>query len=280
MPSRRREGHPLALFYLVAYDNNQNAKDALAHSDNRHHVWMREDGTLALDIGFNIRSRSSAILATIGRNDTDIRLHRPSISKLHCSFEIDLHTNVVMLHDRSFHGTTQVYGENATPFEHQRQRQVVVQEDLNTVIGMGGARRNLYQFELIWYRKPAESMEMVKNRQEISRGYEDPPSLIRTVFDEGDTEPPSRRETRPHTAGPRQKMRYATIGPPLGSGQFGTVHKAVDADTGKLMAVKILRRPVAASGQDNWTPSQYHALKREVEHLSELDHVSQSTDPQ
>jgi serine/threonine protein kinase len=38
-------------------------------------------------------------------------------------------------------------------------------------------------------------------------------------------------------------MRYVTVGGKLGSGQFGTVYKAIDVDSGKLMAVKVLERP-------------------------------------
>jgi serine/threonine protein kinase len=39
-------------------------------------------------------------------------------------------------------------------------------------------------------------------------------------------------------------MRYVEVGDPLGSGQFGTVHKAIDVDSGKFMAVKKIERPV------------------------------------
>ena len=34
-----------------------------------------------------------------------------------------------------------------------------------------------------------------------------------------------------------------TVGPPLGSRQFGTVHKAIDMDSGKFMAIKIVEQP-------------------------------------
>ncbi|KAH6980500.1 kinase-like domain-containing protein [Ilyonectria destructans] len=57
----------------------------------------------------------------------------------------------------------------------------------------------------------------------------------------------------------------------LRSGQFGVVQKAVDADTGKIMAVKILKRPTGASERKMLS----NALKREVETLSRLSHSSQ-----
>jgi hypothetical protein len=104
------------------------------------------------------------------------------------------------------------------------------------------------------------------------------PRLARTV-NEAPTDLPSRRETRPHTPGQRQlKMRYVKVeGGNLGSGQFGTVHKAIDVDSGKFMAVKILERPTRASKQEEWRQSLYYALKREVETLSEISHVSMSS---
>jgi hypothetical protein len=99
--------------------------------------------------------------------------------------------------------------------------------------------------------------------------------LARTV-DEADTVLPSRRETRPHTVGPQQpQMRYKKIGKALGSGQFGNVYKAVDADTGRLMAVKVLKRPTGTSER----MTLFNALKREVETLSRLSHVSATDFP-
>jgi hypothetical protein len=101
------------------------------------------------------------------------------------------------------------------------------------------------------------------------------PRLSRTV-DEAPTDLPSRRETRPHTPGCLQlKMRYVkVVGGKLGSGQFRTVHKAIDVDSGKFMAVKILEQPTRKSKQEEWRMSIYYALKREVETLSDISHVS------
>ncbi|KAL5370727.1 hypothetical protein PMIN02_013079, partial [Paraphaeosphaeria minitans] len=54
------------------------------------------------------------------------------------------------------------------------------------------------------------------------------------------------------------------IPPQLGAGSFGVVYRAVDVDSGKLIAVKIVKQ----------VDSQALQLKREVELLSQLDHVS------
>jgi serine/threonine protein kinase len=58
----------------------------------------------------------------------------------------------------------------------------------------------------------------------------------------------SRQETRPYTPGQQQlKIRYIKVRPKLGSGQFGTVYKAIDIDSEKFIAVKILERPTRVS---------------------------------
>jgi len=100
----RPRPHPLALFSLEP--ENERAKNVVAHPCNSHLVsTLRDDGAIALDIGFNIRSKSCNTLATLGRGEADIILEGSSIAKVQCSFEIDLDTNVVMLYDRS-HGQT------------------------------------------------------------------------------------------------------------------------------------------------------------------------------
>jgi hypothetical protein len=82
----RPQPHPLALFSLIP--QNARAKDVVAHPCNSHLASTLRDGTLALDIGFNIRSQSCNTLATLGRNG-DIILEGSSIAKVQSSFEID-----------------------------------------------------------------------------------------------------------------------------------------------------------------------------------------------
>jgi hypothetical protein len=279
MPHPYPHPHPLALFSLVPI--NKRAKAVIADPLNDHLVSENECGNLVLDIGFHIRSKSRNTLATLGRGDADIFVAGSNIAKIQCSFEIDLDTNIVMLYDRSHGQTTQVLavpGDDVKPFEYGRLRKVVVQERLNTIIGMGEGRGRV-QFELKWHPVPAEMMEKVKSRENISLGCEENPRLARTI-DEADTIMPSRRETRVHTPGPRQlEMRYAKLDKRrLGSGQFGEVYKVVDVDSGRLMAVKILKRPVDETRKelDRWKESVYYALKREVETLARINHVSKT----
>ena len=264
--------HPHSLALLSLQPMNKRAEEVVAHSINEPFISTLENGRLALDIG-HIRSKSGTnTLATLGRGDTDIFVAGSSISKVQCSFEIDLDTKIVMLYDRSHSQTTQVFGENATPFEYGRVRKVVVQKELNTIIGMGGEGRKLVQFELVWHQGPIETIDKINN---LAFGHQENPRLARTI-DDADTVLPSRRETRPHTPGTGQlKMRYARV-VMLGSGHFGEVYKAINVDSGKFMAVKILKRPVNARKQqlEEWRQSVYYALKREVEHLANLSHVS------
>ena len=269
----RPQRHPLALFSLKPH--NPRAHDAVAHPSNIYLHSTLPDGALALDVGFNIRSQSRNTLATLGRNDTDIIVEGSSIGRVQCSFEIDLDSRVVMLYDRSNGQTTQVFGDNATPFEHGRLRRVVVQKGLNTIIGMGGVGCDLVQLELIWHQGPVDTVEKVKNQDGIPCGAEENPRLARTV-DEAPTVLPSQRVTRIHTPGERKlRMRYEKVGTPLGSGQFGIVHKCVDADSGKFMAVKILKRPPGKLRED-WREELHYTLKREVETLSNISHVSKT----
>jgi len=270
----RAHPHPLALFSLQPI--NDRAKDVVTHTENSSFVSTLDDGTLALDIG-HIRSKSyKTTLATLGR-DGDIFVEGCSIAKIQCSFEI-LDTNVVMFYDRSHGQTTQVFGEHPTPFEYGRPRKVVVEDMLNEIIGMGGEGRNLVLFRLRWHQDPNVTATKIKSRESIASHYEEHPRLARTI-DEADTILPSQRGTRIHTPGNLQlKMRYATIGDMLGAGQFGRVYKARDVDSGKLMAVKMLKLPDDATKKqrDHWRESVYYALKREVENLAKINHVSKS----
>jgi len=273
-----RPPHPLAFFSLIPYPGSERAKRVVDHPDNVRHVSTLRDGVEALDVGFHIRGKSSTTLATIGRGVTaDIYVEGSSISQIQCSFEINLDSGVVMLYDRSFAQSTQVFGTNATPFEHGRVRRVLVQEGLNTIIGIGGERQDLVQFELKWHQDLTKMAEIIKNYDALACGRIENPRLARTV-DVSPTDCLSRWETSPQTLGQQQlKIRYVKVGPELGSGQFGTVHKAIDVDSGKVMAVKILEQPTTASRQEHWRQSLYYALKREVKTLSEISHVSKSS---
>lgn len=261
------------LFSLIPM--NDNAAKVVYDPDNRHLV-SKFKGADVINIGFHIRSRSCHAIATLGRSiDADVVVRGAGISKTQCSFEIEPTTKVVMLFDHSHGQTTQVSGEKATPFEHGRIRQVVIQEQLNTILSMG-IRESLVKFELSWHQNPEETMEKVKTQETMTRHQTQNPRLARTL-DEADTVLPSHRQTRIHTSGPtKPKIRYATVRP-LGRGQFGAVWKAINADTGKLFAVKILENRGGLS-EAEWGQLVYGTFKREVEALDGITHVCTSSE--
>ncbi len=257
----RPHPHPLALFSLVPL--NDRALAVLTHPDNTGLVSTLADGRLGLDVGFHVGSSSRYTLATLGRSGADITVEGSSISRIQCSFEIHEEYDVVMLYDRSNSLSTQVSGTNATPFERGRARRIVMGIDFNTEIGIGGVSCDLIRFSLEWHQNTFDVEEQVKNRV-------DNPRLARTV-DEAPTVLPSQRLTRIHTPGNREpRIRYAKL-VELGRGQFGEVWKAVDVDLGRIFAVKMIKQPVLGFQAGAWV-----VLKREVETLSQISHVSQS----
>ena len=269
-----RPPHPLALFSLLPKLGNERAERAVSHPDNIRHVSVLSTGDKCIDVGFQLHGKSSTTLATLGRSvEADIYLEGSSISRIQCSFEIDLNTGIVMFYDRSHGCTTQVSGENTIPFEYGRTRRVVVRDELNTVIQMGGERRDLFQFKLKWHLGPRKIAEAIEKYDTLLSGIIENPRLTRTE-DDAPTDLPSRMHTRIHTPGRWQlKMRYVKV-ERLRYGQIGTVHKVIDVDSGKLMAVKIFERPAKASNLEKFNQSLYYALKREVEALSVISHVS------
>ncbi|TAQ83791.1 hypothetical protein B7494_g7893 [Chlorociboria aeruginascens] len=258
-----RPPDPLALFSLVPAPGCELAVSAVAHPDNARHVSTFLDGSKGLDVGFHIHGNSSTTLATLGRGtEADIYIEGANIAKIQCSFELDLENDVVMLYDRSFTQSTQVFGPNSMPFERERIRKILVQYNLNTILGMGGERRNLYKFQLKWYRNVIETAEVIRKYSTLPWSRMENPRRSRTI-DMTPIDLPSHQ----------LKMRYVRASDnQLGSGQFGTVYKVIDVDSGKLMALKTLNRPTKPSEQQKWQNSVYYALKREVEIISQIRH--------
>ncbi|KAF2022275.1 kinase-like protein [Aaosphaeria arxii CBS 175.79] len=249
--------HEHALFSLRPYNGNELARRIIDHPNNSHNVSLC-DGIPALDVGFHLRRNSSSTLAELGRHQhADIYLDGAHFSRTQCSFEIVVDTGVIMLHDRSSGGTTQCHasdGDDAAPFQYGRaQRKVLVQKDFNTVIGMGGTWNDLLQFELEWHRTPAETAEAI--RKYNAQGYDvvENPRLATT-----------RPATPPGRSAPIRCLRVHK----LGSGSFGTVHKAIDVDSGEAMAVKTIKRPTGEQQQAKWEKM----LEREVEILRKTKH--------
>lgn len=263
--------HPNAFFSLEPL--NEKAYRVFKDRDNRRHVSTLPNGTPVLDVG-HVRSdaKDDVTLATISRNG-DIHVDEPTISRNQCAFELVRETGVVMFYDRSHAQSSQVFagpgkGEDLVPFEHGRcPRRVVVRPGLNTIIGMGGVHRNLVQFRIHWACQPEDVAKKIAARHDDSAWCN--PRLARTL-DEADTLLASQMETRIHSIGGKKpRMRWMTLEPnALGAGAFATVYKALDLDSGRHMAVKLMEKDTA-KGNRWWA-----ALKREVENLNIIHHVS------
>ncbi|KAG5970518.1 hypothetical protein E4U55_001637 [Claviceps digitariae] len=261
-----RPPHPLALFSLVPYNNNEPARRAVAHPANAHLVSTSPHGE-GLEVGVHINGSTSKTLAILGRAPpSNIILDGASISARQCSFEIDFETGIVMIYDRSRGRTTQVSGGRFAPLVNdESERKVVVQEEFNDILEMGGKRHEIYQFKLLWHQDPTKMGEVCKIYGDVARFRVEDPRFIWTEVEVPFVEA-STQQTRIHTPGPRQRKITYLPGTDLGSGQFGRVHKAIDVYSGKVMAVKKILKTTTEER------SMYYAVKREIETLSRLSH--------
>ena len=72
-------------------------------------------------------------------------------------------------------------------------------------------------------------------------------------------------------------MRYVkVVSGKLRSRQYRTVHKAINVDSRKFIAVKILEQPTRKSKQKEWKMLIYYALKRKVKTLSNISYISKT----
>ncbi len=259
MALRLRDGRAL----LMLVPANEKAKELLHDPDNS--PCQDQFGKRGFDIGHRLSSSGDpSTLATVGRNG-DIKLQGGIFSKIQCSFVVHETSKRVLFYDRSSNLSCRVYGgEREYPFEHGRTpRRVVVSPECNIYIGMGGERKDLLRFQLLWFVGPEWVQEFNKLRM---NGVPPPAAHLAGTVDEMDTMVHSTRQTRIHTGERRFRMRFDKL-ERLGSGAFGEVHKAIDIDSGDLMAVKILY-PRSELSIQQWT-----SVKREIEILSHAKHV-------
>lgn len=264
----RANPHKRALFHLVPI--SPLAKEALLHANNQRRVSRVSNERAGrpydktpeygFDIGTHIGNQSKSFLTIVklGRSLCDIILPDGTVSKLHCQFEFNRDTKVVMLRDESSSRSTKTFGDDAVSFELGRDpRRIMIAPNVNTELGIGGSKSNLYTFKLIWYQKEAQ----VHNLEQLLMDRMEIPEFAQTI-DETATVAPSTRGTRIHATG-QTDIRW-TKDRPLGSGSYGDVWAAFDVDTGAQFAVKKVRN----------LSSNFVNLKREVQTMQRLRHVS------
>lgn len=258
----------MALFTLVPV--NDRAKAELNEGDNEVSKWT--DGTLGFDVGHQASgSGDPSTLVTIGRNG-DIRIKGPSFSRIHCSFEVHKDSKLVLFHDRSSNQSCQVYDvvDDVHPLEHGRPRKVVVTDEINRRIGIGGEKRDLLLFDLKWNPVVPGLTHIIEANTNRAVAQLEPTAHLARTADEPVTELQSARMTRIHTRGPQKlPMRCRDVNERLGSGAFGSVSLGIDVDLGVFMAVKRLTWPNKTEFSNN-----FPIVKREIELLSESCHVS------
>lgn len=236
--SPRSFPHPGALFSLVPVSGNKGANDIINHTNNSHHVWTSSSGELALDICFFYLNGIRKPCITLGRDvDADIYAEGINTSMAQCFFEFNFDTHIVMLYDTSSDESTQAFGDNAMQFENERDRKVVVQKGLNTIIGIGGTYQDLIRFRLEWHKIPT----LVTRYEALFKATVRNPRLERTAEEKTTALLSVRGQIRNIPELRQLRMRYVMVGK-LGSGAFGEVYKAMDLDSGMVMAVKILKK--------------------------------------
>lgn len=262
-----KDPHPQTIFHLVP--QNSEAKAVLAHADNQQYVSLSKppeekggDPELALEIGYHVSARPGPeVIVEVGRN-ADLVLPASSISAVQFSFETHPESKAIMFHDRS-----RLYNTIITPFGLRTGiRQHVLQPGMLYEISAGGARGDLYCFELWWVDKKTVLQKVERGRR-VAEERAQNPRWARTVEEEA-TELSSWYKTRLPTPADGGVQR-TTRGVRLGQGSYGEVRKAIDLDSGYNVAVKSIALP------DKSAPSDLESsIWREVKTLSTLSHVS------
>ena len=259
-----------ALFSLIPL--NQKADEAVQDANNSHLVSISSKSNVpSFDIGFHINSQSSFnTLTTLGRDNCDIYLRSNSIARTHCSFEIDdLNTGIVMFYDRSHKHNTQISGEEGRPFENGRSpRKVLVYPGFNDIVSMGGINGDLVKFQLEWILNESQIKEVARKHRDVGKDSISNPRKARTR-DPTKTALPSVRMTPDQAFRNKSQsaLRYFMRNL-LGVGSFGKVWRAIDVDSGQVMAMKQIDWVTGSQDQD-----YVNRVRREVELMRRAKHV-------
>ncbi len=259
-----------ALFSLVPL--NEKAVMVVQDENNDHLVSMSwKLNVPSFDIGFHLNSQSSAnTLATLGRDNCDIHLRPTTIARTQCSFEIDdLNTGIVMFYDRSHKHNTRVSGTSAQPFEKGRSpRKVLVYPGVNDKISMGGINGETIEFQIEWILNEDQIKEVVRKHRDAEKETITNPRKARTR-DPTETVlnsaimTPDQAFQRPSQSGIRYFKRELR-----GTGSFGKVWRAIDVDSGRVMAMKQIDCVPGSQEQDH-----VRKVRREVELMRRSKHV-------
>lgn len=253
-------------FLLVPFDAP--AEAVLQDPRNRNLLRTNDDGIVGLAVPYP--KDKSKVMAVLGRgSEVDIFINSEYISRAHATFVLDMESGAVMLHatnPRTFI-LVQNDGIERYDFGPSLPRKILVSTKVNRKIGFGSSESNVIKFELVWEKNRMDR----QTRKSFYNLVPAQPTHDRRTLDTGDaTAFASPYETRIYTPQCSREIRYSKYDE-IGEGSVGRVFKAIDVDTGCSMAIKIQERPDFETCRESWV-----CMKREVESLSELKHVSAS----
>ena len=272
----RQTPDPQTIFHLVPDEESVKACEILHHPDNKPFVSRCKGRSInsleidyGLEIGYHVPKRTlPQVITEVGR-DADLILSGATISKIHFSFEIHPESRQIMFCDRS-----RLRNIRIEPFGFRKDgdfRQVVLQPGVEYRISFGGEQLSQYVFNLVWSRQSADVLDEARKGYENADARAQNPRWARTV-EEGPTELPSWYNTRLHTPSAGAVLR-TTVAGDLGEGSFGVVKKAVDLDSGCLIAAKIITLSNKLNSSE--LSEEESLLRREVKTLSSISHVRQ-----
>ncbi|EPE33413.1 hypothetical protein GLAREA_06426 [Glarea lozoyensis ATCC 20868] len=168
MPRTTPQSQPL--FYLKAI--NKSAELVVADPRNSAVQSTLADGTPVLDIVVGIATKHpDNIGLTVGSLNCDIIVGNPEVCGHQCTFRLE--PGGIILCDESPKSTTQVFGENAFPFDQIHCKRYYLAEGFNTKIGLGSTVGcGAVQFEVVWYPNAAQTVERLS--EEVSLMKSDP----------------------------------------------------------------------------------------------------------
>lgn len=271
----RQTPHSQTIFHLIPVKDSVRALETLLHPDNEPFVSYCENanrtnngiGEYGLEIGYHISARPRPqVMVEVGR-DADLILPGSTISKVHFSFEVHPESRQIVFYDRSRLRNTKIDPDGfRTDGDF---RQVVLRPGIAYTISAGGERADQYIFDLVWPKESANVLEETKKGYQMAEARAQNPRWARTV-EEGPMELLSWYNTRLHTPTIGAVQRTAEVEQRLGEGSYGIVHKGVDLDSGRLVAIKEVILPPTAG----FVPSSEESmLRREVKILSSISHV-------
>lgn len=263
-----RKAHHQTIFHLRPI--GPNTKQLLHYGSNSSLVSEDAEGELGFEVGYHIARPDTAlqggcIIADMGRNAA-ILLPNDSISRVHAQFCVHPESRALMFKVTiPKKGTVLIRGYTFRKFHNAEQ--IVLFHGMPYEISFQ-LPNGPFQFKVVWLHGNAKTLSIIKDgfsnaehkavlpalRRTPSLGDFDIANWYQSRIDDTDTTGPYIRDAHPISF--------------IGAGSYGVVSKAIDMDSGHFIALKKIRCI---------TPREQLVIRREVETLKTLKHVSCNT---